>query len=41
MLRSGLEWLYRMWNEPRRMARRYVVGNPLFLARVIRQRLRG
>ena len=41
MVRSGLEWLYRMWNEPRRMARRYVVGNPLFLARVIRQRLRG
>jgi len=25
--------------EPRRLWRRYVLGNPLFLARVIRERL--
>ena len=35
-----LEWLYRLLQEPRRMWRRYVVGNPLFLARVLRARLR-
>ena len=27
----SLEWLYRLVKEPRRMWRRYVIGNPLFL----------
>lgn len=27
----SLEWLYRLIKEPKRMWRRYVVGNPLFL----------
>ena len=27
----GLEWLYRLCVEPRRMWRRYVLGNPLFV----------
>ena len=35
----GLEWLYRMAQEPRRMWRRYVVGIPLFLGRVARAEL--
>jgi N-acetylglucosaminyldiphosphoundecaprenol N-acetyl-beta-D-mannosaminyltransferase len=34
--RSGLEWLYRLAREPRRLFRRYVIGNPLFIARAIR-----
>lgn len=34
-----LEWVYRLWLEPRRLWRRYVVGNPAFLMRVLRQRL--
>jgi len=38
MNRLGLEWVYRLLQEPRRMWRRYVLGNPLFLARVLRQR---
>lgn len=33
----GLEWVYRLMQEPGRMWRRYVVGNPLFLARVLRE----
>lgn len=37
---NGLEWLYRLSLEPRRMFRRYVVGNPLFLARVVAWRMR-
>lgn len=41
MRRMRLEWLYRLANEPRRLWRRYVVGNPLFLVRVVRQRLSG
>lgn len=35
----GLEWLFRLRCEPRRLARRYLVGNPAFLLRVARQRL--
>jgi N-acetylglucosaminyldiphosphoundecaprenol N-acetyl-beta-D-mannosaminyltransferase len=39
MTSNGLEWLARLWFEPKRLWRRYLVGNPLFLARVVRQRL--
>ncbi|WP_332680840.1 WecB/TagA/CpsF family glycosyltransferase [Bosea sp. (in: a-proteobacteria)] len=39
--RLRLEWLYRLWLEPGRLWRRYVVGNPIFLLRVLRQRLTG
>ncbi len=28
----GLEWLFRFWHEPRRLWRRYVLLNPLFLS---------
>ena len=31
MMRSGLEWLYRLFQEPRRLWRRYVFLNPLYL----------
>jgi len=31
MQRNGLEWAYRLWQEPRRLWRRYLIGNPLFL----------
>lgn len=36
--RVGMEWLWRMVVEPRRLWRRYVVGNPLFVLRVLRYR---
>lgn len=36
----GLEWLFRLLKEPRRMARRYLIGNPLFLALTLLQRMR-
>jgi N-acetylglucosaminyldiphosphoundecaprenol N-acetyl-beta-D-mannosaminyltransferase len=29
--RSGFEWLYRLSREPRRLWRRYLKNNPLFL----------
>ncbi len=28
---AGLEWLYRLLREPKRLAARYMLGNPLFL----------
>ena len=39
--RLRLEWVYRLWIEPGRRWRRYVGGNPVFLARVFRSRLFG
>ncbi|WP_269933380.1 WecB/TagA/CpsF family glycosyltransferase [Aminobacter sp. HY435] len=38
MRRLRLEWLFRLMLEPGRLWRRYVVGNPLFLLRVLRQK---
>lgn len=35
--RWRLEWLFRLAQEPRRLARRYVVGIPVFLTRIARQ----
>jgi len=32
----GLEWMHRLFQEPRRLWRRYLLGNPLFLWRVLR-----
>ena len=36
-----LEWLFRLVNEPRRLWRRYILGNPRFMVRVLRQRMTG
>ncbi len=38
MRRFGLEWLYRLAQEPARLFRRYILGNPLFLLRSLRLR---
>jgi N-acetylglucosaminyldiphosphoundecaprenol N-acetyl-beta-D-mannosaminyltransferase len=41
MQRVGLEWAYRLFQEPRRLLRRYTVTNAHFVALVARQLLRG
>lgn len=41
MTRVGLEWAFRLRNEPRRLARRYLVDDPRFFLWVLRQRLGG
>jgi len=33
----SLEWLYRLVKEPKRMWRRYVIGNPLFLLNILKE----
>ena len=38
MNKWGLEWAHRLFLEPKRMWRRYVVGNPVFLWRAWRAR---
>ncbi len=35
MLDHGLEWLYRLFSDPRRLWRRYLIGNPLLILRVV------
>jgi len=37
MQRSGLEWFYRVCQEPRRLAKRYFRNNPLFVLKIIGQ----
>jgi len=37
--RSGFEWLYRLAQEPRRLWRRYLRNNPVFLWKVAGQLL--
>ena len=41
MREIGLEWVYRLLQEPGRMWRRYIIGNPLFLFRVWKESRRA
>lgn len=36
--RFGLEWLFRLLTEPRRLGRRYVVGNTVFIKLALQER---
>lgn len=38
MRKTGMEWLYRLCKEPRRLFRRYIIGIPVFLMYVLRNR---
>ena len=37
--RSGFEWLYRLVQHPRRLARRYIINNPRFVGLLLAQLL--
>lgn len=39
MMSAGLEWLFRLATEPKRLWRRYLKQNPRFVAYLLRQRL--
>jgi len=41
MTEHGLEWFGRLLIEPRRLWKRYLLGNPLFFLRVLRHRITG
>ncbi len=43
MMACGLEWLFRLVIEPRRLWRRYIIGNPRFICQTLKQwaRARG
>lgn len=37
----GLEWAYRLVKEPKRMWRRYIIGNTLFLYNILKEKIKG
>jgi len=37
MQQNGLEWLFRLWQEPKRLWYRYLVYNPLFILYILAQ----
>jgi N-acetylglucosaminyldiphosphoundecaprenol N-acetyl-beta-D-mannosaminyltransferase len=39
--RAGLEWLYRLACEPRRLWRRYLIGNTMFIWLIVKQILKS
>lgn len=41
MQRAGLEWFHRLLQEPRRLWRRYLIGNSTFVGLILRQRVAG
>ena len=40
-INAGLEWLYRLFKEPKRMWKRYLIDNPRFIFLVVRECLAG
>ena len=41
MQKSGLEWAWRLWREPRRLVGRYLRTNLVFLLGAVRQLVTG
>ena len=37
--KHGLEWLYRLIKEPKRMWKRYIIGNTLFIMNITKEKL--
>lgn len=40
MQKSGLEWFFRLYEEPRRLWKRYLIGNAIFLSLVLKEFLK-
>lgn len=40
MRKIGLEWLFRLFQEPKRLWKRYIMGIPLFIFYVLRQKVK-
>ena len=39
MRKANIEWCFRLYCEPMRLFKRYIIGNPLFIARVFRSKI--
>jgi N-acetylglucosaminyldiphosphoundecaprenol N-acetyl-beta-D-mannosaminyltransferase len=40
MIEIGLEWFYRLIKEPRRLWRRYLVGNMKFIGYILMEKMK-
>lgn len=40
MIKFGLEWLHRLYQQPKRLWKRYLIGNLIFIYRVIKYKFR-
>ena len=38
MLKHNMEWVFRLVTEPKRLWKRYIIGNPKFIWRVLREK---
>lgn len=41
MIKSGLEWLHRLWQQPKRLWKRYLLGNFIFIHHIFKYKLSG
>ncbi|MFA7491960.1 MAG: WecB/TagA/CpsF family glycosyltransferase [Proteiniphilum sp.] len=41
MINTGMEWFYRLIREPRRMWKRYLIGNSLFVLEILKEKFRS
>ncbi|MCU0473439.1 MAG: WecB/TagA/CpsF family glycosyltransferase [Bacteroidales bacterium] len=41
MVRIGMEWLYRLIMEPKRLWKRYIIGNPKFIWYVLKEKFKS
>lgn len=39
MISLGMEWLYRLLKEPRRLWRRYLIGNAIFISYILKEKI--
>lgn len=39
MISAGLEWMYRLLSEPKRLWRRYLIGNTIFVVQILKEKL--
>lgn len=39
MINIGMEWFYRLMREPRRTWKRYLIGNPVFVGLILKEKL--
>ena len=39
MRKCNIEWCFRLYQEPARLFKRYIIGNPLFIARIFQSKL--
>ena len=41
MVSCGFEWAHRLYQEPKRLMRRYLIGNPVFIYHILKRKMRN